>query len=392
VGYKWGIRADANGVSAASGDVVDKLIAAGDKVGAFFVGLGESIADFFEGVGRKIEQGWTFIVHKAKDAIRFICAIGDQVKHFVLNTLEEVGSFFTWLWRQVKTGLETLWDYLKFLFDWQDMLRVRDVVLDTADETLQYVQRSIGDAKRPVSDAFDRAIATIEGWRKQAGVPPTRIPPAAPGTSLVDRLEQATKPVQDLIDKAMGNSVVAWTMTRLDKILDEIVAFEEPNPFATALEAAESFATGLIKDELTELERGFNAIRADLGNLFGNAVPGPADHQCRHAAQGGDRRRHATRSRRCCAACATSSCGLLDLVQKLVGTAARRAQVQGAAAVHRGLRQARDRRGGQGRHFVQLRRSPRHDGRRSRRRSSTSSPMAMRPSPRARRSRCRSAR
>ena len=319
VGYKWGIRADANGVSAASGDVVDKLIAAGEKVGAFFVGLGESIADFFEGVGRTIEKGWTFIVHKAKDAIRFICAIGDQVKHFVLNTLEEVGSFFTWLWRQVKTGLETLWDYLKFLFDWQDMLRVRDVILDTADETLQYMQRSIGDAKRPVSDAFDRAIATIEGWRKQAGVPPTRIPPAAPGTSLVDRLEQATKPVQDLIDKAMGNSVVAWTMTRLDKVLDEIVTFEEPNPFATALEAAESFATGLIKDELTEIERGFNAIRADLGNLFGNAVPDlrtlSADTLRKAViAVGSDALEALLRGVR------DLVVRLLDLVQKLVGT------------------------------------------------------------------------
>ena len=319
VGYKWGIRADANGVSAASGGDIEKLIGAADKVGAFFVGLGESIADFFEGVGHAIEQGWTFVVHKAEDAVRFICAIGDQVKHFVLNTLEEVGSFFTWLWQQVKTGLERLWDYLKFLFDWQDMLRVRDVVLDTADETLQYLQRSISDAKRPVSDAFDRAIATVEGWRKQAGVPPARIPPAAPGTSLVDRLEQATKPVQDIVDKAMGNSVVAWVMTRLDKALDEIVAFEEPNPFAEALEAAESFATGLITDELKDLEHGFDAIRADLGNLFGNAVPDlrtlSADTLRKAViAVGSDALETLLRGVR------DLVVRLLDLVQKLVGT------------------------------------------------------------------------
>lgn len=318
-GYKWGIRADAHGVRAASGDDVDKLIGAAEKVGAFFVGLGESIADFFEGIGRKIEQGWTFIVHKAEDAIRLICAIGDEVKHFVLNTLEEVGSFFSWLWQQVKTGLDKLWDYLKFLFDWQDMVRVRDVVLDTADEALQYVQRSIADAKQPVSAAFDRAIATIEGWRKEAGVPPTRIPPAEPGTSLVDRLEQATKPVQDLIDKAMGNSVVAWVMTSLDKALDEIVAFEEPNPFAEALEAAESFATGLITDELKDLERGFDAIRADLGNLFGDGVPDlrtlSADTLRKAViAVGSDALETLLRGVRDLAV------RLLDLVQKLVGT------------------------------------------------------------------------
>ncbi|MBR0851485.1 hypothetical protein JQ543_27330 [Bradyrhizobium diazoefficiens] len=318
-GYKWGIRADANGVSVASGGDIDKLISAADKVGAFFVGLGESIADFFEGIGHKIAQGWTFVVHKAEDAVRFICALGDQVKHFVLNTLEEVGSFFTWLWQQVKTGLEKLWDYLKFLFDWQDMLRVRDVVLDTADETLQYLQRSIADAKRPVSDAFDRAIGTIEGWRKAAGVPPTRIPPAAPGTSLVDRLEQVAKPVQDVIDKAMGNSVVTWVMTRLDKVLGEIVAFEQPNPYDEAMEAAEGFATGLIKDELNDLERGFDSIRADLANLFGNSVPDlrtiSADTLRKAViAVGSDALETLLRGVR------DLALRLLDLLQKLVGT------------------------------------------------------------------------
>ena len=131
-----------------SDDAIGKLIGAAEKVETFFIGLGKSIADFFEGVGHAIEQGWTFVIHKAEDAVRFICAIGDEVSISCLNTLEEVGSFFEWLWRQVKTGLEKLWEFLKLLFDWNDVLRVRDVMLDLIDQTLdcEFRRNPAGDS------------------------------------------------------------------------------------------------------------------------------------------------------------------------------------------------------------------------------------------------------
>lgn len=276
-GYKWGIRADANGVATASGDVIDTLIGAAEKVGEFFVGLGESIADFFEGVGRAIEKGWTFIIHKADDAVRFICAIGDEVKHFVLDTLEEVGSFFTWLWRQVKTGLEKVWGFLEFLFDWDDVLRTRDVVLDTIDETFTYLERSIADMKAPVAQAFDGAIATIDGWRKAAGAPPARIAPAAKGTSVLDEIEKATKPIQDLIDKATGNSAVAWVSQRLESVFSEIIKLDGPDPFAEVADAAEKFIEGVVSDEVSDLIQTLDAIGADLDRLFDGKFPSPRE-------------------------------------------------------------------------------------------------------------------
>ncbi|KAF2991493.1 hypothetical protein OGR47_19875 (plasmid) [Methylocystis sp. MJC1] len=276
-GYQWGVHADANGVTAASGDVISKLIGAAEKVETFFVGLGESIADFFEGVGRAIEQGWTFVIHKAEDAVRFICAVGDEVKHFVLNTLEEVGSFFTWLWSQVKTGLERLWEFLKFLFDWEDILRVRDVMLDIVDETFDHAERSIGDMKAPVAKAFDDAIATIDGWRKAAGAPPAVIAKPPQGSSFLDEIESATKPIQELMDLATGNSVVAWASKRFESVLGEIISFDGPNPFAEASDAAEKFFEGLLSDEVSDLEQTLNAIGADLRRLFDGNLPSPRD-------------------------------------------------------------------------------------------------------------------
>lgn len=276
-GYQWGVHADANGVTAASGDVISKLISAAENVEKLFIGLGESIADFFEGVGHAIEQGWTFVIHKAEDAVRFICAIGDEVKHFVLNTLEEIGSFFTWLWRQVKTGLEKLWEFLKFLFDWDDVLRVRDVMLDMIDQTLDHVERSIGDLKAPVAKGIDDVIATIESWRKSAGAPPAVLPQPGKGTSLLEGIETATKPLQEMMDLVTGNSATAWVTQRLESVLDEIIRFDGSNPFTEASEDAMKFIEGVLTDEASELLQTLENIWADLDRLFGGKIPSPRD-------------------------------------------------------------------------------------------------------------------
>ena len=202
---------------AADSGVVDKLINAAASVGEFFVNLGDSIADFFEGIGERIKEGWTFVLHKAEQAFEFICALGDKVKRFVLDTLEQVGSFFSWLCNQIKLGLEKLWDWLKFIFSWKDILRVRDAMVDSIDEALHYLQQSITPMKANVTAGFDYTLAQFRKWRADAGGTPA-LPPVASGQSVLDDINKVLEPVEHVIDQISGNSAVAWVMNKLDSV------------------------------------------------------------------------------------------------------------------------------------------------------------------------------
>ncbi|QHW29414.1 hypothetical protein GZH47_00265 [Paenibacillus rhizovicinus] len=276
--FRWGIQADASGVRVVHDDVISKLIGAAESAERFFVNLGHTIADFFEGIGEKAKEAVTFVLHKAEGAFRFICAIGDKIKKFVLTTLEEAGAFFKWLWTQVKTGLEKLWEYLKFLFRWEDIVLVRNAMVEATDAALTSVRQSIGGLKTQVADGFDKAIVQIEQWRTGGdGVVPAKPRRPEPGQSVIDDLRRAASPIQKVMDDVQGNSIVGWVTQRIGRLMDDIVHVEGPSVMNEAVDAADRFVEGLLSDEINDLMATWNKLQSDIGSLFGGKVPAPSE-------------------------------------------------------------------------------------------------------------------
>jgi hypothetical protein len=235
--YRWGVQADSKGVRPASSSVMDSMVSAAKSVGDFFVNLGESIADFFEGVWSRIKDGWTFVVEKTKQGFAFICKLGDIVKSWVLKTLEEIGGFFTWLWEQVKTALEKLWEWLKFIFDWQDILRVRNAMVDMTDQSLQHFERSVGGMKQTLMTGFDDLTKELKGWAKSAGGSPA----PGPVSNFLRDVGSVIAPVAAVLDEIMGNSVVAWVMSKLQSLVELIIKIEMPEVSAAVKAAMAAF-------------------------------------------------------------------------------------------------------------------------------------------------------
>lgn len=277
VGYSWGIQADRNGVRPAGEALMESLAGAAQNAAAFFADLGDSIADFFEGVRGRIEEGWTFIVRRAEQAFEFICALGNKVKRFVLDTLEQVGSFFTWLWNEVKTGLEKVWEYLKFLFSWDDILVARDVMVAATDEALKYVKSSVGTLKKNSMAGFNATIAQIDKWRAEIGVPPAHLPPPKPGSSMADQFRESDQKARTAVDQSTGNSALGWVFERLNDLFDQVVHIDAPSPGRATVDAAASFVTGLAGDQLDNLMRTWQQIQADIQQIFSSGMPGAKD-------------------------------------------------------------------------------------------------------------------
>lgn len=275
--YQWGIQTSANGIRILGGNEINKLVNS-SNVGEFFVNLGDTIVDLFEGIGnwldKKLLEGLTFIIHKTGEAINFVCKIGEKVKNFVVEKWEQLGSVLKWLWQQVNTGLEKVWEYLKFAFNWEDIFLVKEAMVNVVDETLRYLQDSVETMKPKVEEGFDGIIKQIDHWRKEAvGRPPTKLGKPQPGSSFLDSFKDITKDLQNQIDQATGNSVVAWIMNKIKELGNEIIEFEGPNPISHLTNATIEFFTGAVADQINALSGSFEQIQADLVRLFDGKFP-----------------------------------------------------------------------------------------------------------------------
>lgn len=281
-GYRWGIQADANGIRIIEGGAIDQVLDAIAPVWKPLKKFGEGIVDFFEGLTQSFKEGGlkgglTFVLHKtkeaAKDVYEFVCAIGNEVKRFVLDSFEKVGSFFEWLWEQVKTGLEAVWEALKFVFDWKDILRVRDAMVDLTGDVFDYVESSIDTMKEEVASGIDSLVEQIETWRAETGEPPQKIQKASPGKSFLNTISQVTEPIQDVLDQVTGNSVVCWITDKANDLFSEIIEFDIPDTSPDLIESITDFFEETASDTIDELWNTFSQIREDVVNLFDGDFP-----------------------------------------------------------------------------------------------------------------------
>ncbi|MEP0262391.1 hypothetical protein [Dokdonia sp.] len=87
-------------------------VAAGDVI-SFFENVAHDISEFFI---VQAENAWHFIVH-----------IGKEIVRFVINSAQKIISAIEFIFDAIKTGIEDLIDFLSFFFDWDDLVRTKDV-------------------------------------------------------------------------------------------------------------------------------------------------------------------------------------------------------------------------------------------------------------------------
>ena len=195
---------------------------------AVLPGFGQSLSDFLESLCCHAESAVSFVIHKVRGAVEFVCEVAGKVKRFVLDTLESIGGFFSWLWQKVTAGVDKVWSFVKFLFDWGDITAVRTTMADFIDEELTVLVKRISSLRSTVTPAFDHAIAAIEAQCVALGVSPEKSKVLLePGTGEVTQAQRKA-PNQD--QDASRSGPGAGMGDLLGSIIELVVKVEMPPP------------------------------------------------------------------------------------------------------------------------------------------------------------------
>lgn len=275
--YHWGIQVGENGVSSINNNVLEQIINAGESVGKFFKNLGEGIADFFEGLAQGFKEGGlkgglTFVLYKAKEgaekAWEFVCKVGDEIKRFAIKTWEEISGAFQWLWEQVKIGVEKVCNFLKFVLDWKDILRVRDLMVESTDVALKQLEGSIDTIKDSIDGTFNKVISEVDQWKSKGDSPSTIDGSATSSTVSKINLES-----QEKSDKATGNSSISWILEKFQELSDDIIQIDDFNFNDDAFAIVTEFMEGVVADTADELSKSFDELSTVVKNAFGGNSP-----------------------------------------------------------------------------------------------------------------------
>ncbi|KAK8109566.1 hypothetical protein PG999_007703 [Apiospora kogelbergensis] len=134
--------------------------------GAFdFIAI--AAGDLFRWLKSGVEAVIELVKHAATDAWHFVATIAGKAYRAILDTVEAVVGAVEWMFNAIKTAIEKLIQFVKFLFDWGDIQRTKDVLYSLVK---LYMGHQIGQLSA-VKNAFDGQIGDAKkSLRQWAGM------------------------------------------------------------------------------------------------------------------------------------------------------------------------------------------------------------------------------
>ncbi|WP_420137936.1 hypothetical protein [Sphingomonas sp.] len=256
--YALSVKAGADGL-----EVTTQAAPPRAQGGGWIEGVGDTLADLLESGLGALQRGASYIIAKVEDGYHFLCEIAGKVKAFVLSTIEEIGNFFEKLWESAKVAAEKAWDYLKFLFEWEDMLLVRDIISNAVEHHLIQGRRQVNRGKRAVSAAMEGLRDSIQTAAHQLGLSNYQKLPSARALDAANKVASDAPPDHEA-EAAQNNSITAWLRDQFNAIFDIIIRIEPPQVPADVAEP--DLPAGTV---LTTIEAGWNAMKGDIQELVG---------------------------------------------------------------------------------------------------------------------------
>ena len=120
--------------------------------------------DLFAWLEDKIEHMGEIIWDASNQVWTFIVKIGDQIYSAVLNCVEAVVSAIQVIYNAIVSKIEDLIDFLKNLFDLDDIKRTKNVIENITKLFLQHQVDQIEMIKKEFNHMIDEAEKAINNW------------------------------------------------------------------------------------------------------------------------------------------------------------------------------------------------------------------------------------
>ena len=136
----------------------------GDELKDFGDAIAVAAGDLFKFLSSQIE----YVVHIVKEGIdkawHFIVEIADKAYRFVLDAAEKIVGALEQIFKAIKTAVEDVIDYLKFLFDWDDLVRTKDVFKHLLLLHFGLVIDQVGEFKEDFNALITKAKHSVDDW------------------------------------------------------------------------------------------------------------------------------------------------------------------------------------------------------------------------------------
>lgn len=140
------------------------------KLGGFFKNVWAKTGDALRYIGNAVKKAAQFTLKVLKDAATgiytFTCTIGKTVINFVVTAAKAVAKVCVKIFEAIKTAAEKVWNFLKFLFSWEDIKQTKKLLKNLIRMGIEEQVEGIKSVKSIVHQELEEVKNQIKQLKK----------------------------------------------------------------------------------------------------------------------------------------------------------------------------------------------------------------------------------
>lgn len=147
-------------------DVIQTNLVSGspDTIGDFAEAIVVSAGDLFSHLLHAEEYVVQILFDETQQIYNFICQIGEDLFTFVIDTVEKVVGAIQAVFQAIKTAIDDLIQFVKFLFAWGDIQLTKDVFKNMTLVIIQSALDEINTIEDKVDTLLENLKTEIDNW------------------------------------------------------------------------------------------------------------------------------------------------------------------------------------------------------------------------------------
>lgn len=129
--------------------------------------IGNTFGDIRHSIKKGFVKVTDFIAEKVKHGVKFIIKIGKKVFEWVSKAVSDVFRFLECIWEKIKVFFKDMFEYLAFLFNWEDILHTKRVMKQYLSNIILGLADELGNIRKKTYDYFEEVKGKIEDIKKE---------------------------------------------------------------------------------------------------------------------------------------------------------------------------------------------------------------------------------
>jgi hypothetical protein len=117
--------------------------------------IGHALGDVWHAAKKGFLKITKVIYEKVKDGFKFVVHIAGEVFEWVSKVASDVFHFLERVWEKIKVAFEDLFEFIAFLFSWDDILRTKDALKEYTHAMFDGLQDGLDGMQNEINGFFD---------------------------------------------------------------------------------------------------------------------------------------------------------------------------------------------------------------------------------------------